>query len=349
MKTTFATHPKSKFWSTKNEGTPEDYAVNSNKKFWFDCDKCGHEFQIKLGNIIGRNSWCQYCVIPTKKLCDSNNCIICFNKSFASHFRSKNLLNNNGLSPRLIALKSHSKYLFSCECGHKFEAILSDITNNNSWCPYCSNPSKKLCEDILNCVSCQNKTFASINRSKNWSIKNIKKPITVFKSSAEVFIFDCDKCNKEFKSKLCHITDGSWCPNCRYKTEDKLFTILGGIYPLIKTQSKFDWCKNIKHLPFDFCLENEKIIIECDGEAHWKQVAKWKTPEHNKTRDLFKMKCANDNGFSIIRIVQEDVFKDKYDWLPELLENINKIVVEQRVQNIYMCKKDEYKYFDVSI
>jgi len=164
--------------------------------------------------------------------------------------------------------------------------------------------------------------------------------------SAELFIFDCDKCDNEFKSKLSHITDGSWCPNCRYKTEEKLTKILKEIYPQIKTQAKFDWCKNIKNLPFDFCLEEQKIILECDGENHWIQVSKWKTPEHNKARDLYKMKCANENGYSIIRIVQEDVFKDKYNWLQELLENIDKIISEKRVQNIYMCKKDEYKYLN---
>ena len=61
---------------------------------------------------------------------------------------------------------------------------------------------------------------------------------------------------------------------------------------------------------------------------------------------MYKMKCANENGYSMIRIVQEDVFKDKYDWLQELLENINKIVLEKKVQRIYICKKDEYKDFD---
>jgi hypothetical protein len=27
----FASHPKSKFWCSRNEGTPEDYALNSHK------------------------------------------------------------------------------------------------------------------------------------------------------------------------------------------------------------------------------------------------------------------------------------------------------------------------------
>jgi very-short-patch-repair endonuclease len=60
------------------------------------------------------------------------------------------------------------------------------------------------------------------------------------------------------------------------------------------------------------------------------------------------MKCANENGFSVIRILQEDVFKDKYDWLTELCENIEKNTNDNRVQNIYMCKNNEYKNFDIS-
>ena len=336
----FATHPKSKFWSIRNEGKPEDYALNSHQKCWFDCD-CGHLFDSCLKNINLLNRWCSYC--SNKKLC--GKCDSCFNKSLASHHRANNWSSKNTVQPKKVFKSSHKEYLFDCECGHEFIASPKTITYNNSWCPYCSNPPKKLCIDIQNCVYCKNKTFASVERSKNWSIKNKKKPIDVFKSSAEVFIFDCDKCNNEFKSKLCHITDGSWCPNCRYKTEDIVYDKLKQNYSSLQRQVKFDWCKSIKHLPFDFVLEEQKVIIECDGEQHWKQVAKWKTPEHNRKRDVYKMKCANENGYSFIRIVQEDVFKNKYGWLQKLLENIDKIVSEKVVQNIYMCKKGEYTDF----
>ena len=132
-------------------------------------------------------------------------------------------------------------------------------------------------------------------------------------------------------------------------SEEKLTKTLQQIYPTIKIQAKYDWCKNIKHLPFDFVLEEQKIIIECDGEQHWTQVAKWKTPEHNRNRDLYKIKCANENGYSVIRIVQEDVFKDKYDWLKEIQEYIVNICQQNRVQNIYMCKNNEYKDFEINV
>ena len=41
-------------------------------------------------------------------------------------------------------------------------------------------------------------------------------------------------------------------------------------------------------------------------------------------------------------------FKNKYDWLNDLCENIEFITNENRVQNIYMCKNNEYKDFDIN-
>lgn len=339
----FSEHPKSKFWSNKNEKKPNEVALNSHKKFWFDCE-CGHKFDIQLNNVNILNRWCSYCA--NKKLCsESKNCIICFDKSFASVDYSKNWSYRNIETPFEVFKNSQKKYWFECpKCEHQYQQNLSHI-KRGSTCPYCAN--RLLCDEITKCNKCYNKSFASIERSKNWSSKNKKKPIEVFKSTAEKFWFNCDKCENEFETKLCHITDGSWCPNCRYKTEDKLFKILIEKYPILKCQYKVDWCKDKKYLPFDLVIEERKIIIEIDGEQHWKQVAKWKTPEHNRVRDLYKMKCANNNGFSVIRILQEDVFKNKYDWLGELLSNIEKITNENRVQNIYMCKNNEYKDFDI--
>lgn len=58
------------------------------------------------------------------------------------------------------------------------------------------------------------------------------------------------------------------------------------------------------------------------------------------------MKCANDNNYSVIRILQEDVFNDTYDWLSQLNDNIKDIIKNKKVQNIYMCKDNEYDIFN---
>jgi very-short-patch-repair endonuclease len=186
-----------------------------------------------------------------------------------------------------------------------------------------------------------------VERSKYWSVKNTIKPIDVSKNNGNKYWFDCDVCGKDFYSKLNHVTTGSWCPHCFNKTEKMFFDKLIVFYPTLKRQFKKDWCKNVRNLIFDFVIEDLRILIEIDGPQHFIQVRNWQSPEITKKNDLYKMNCANENGFCMIRILQTDVYRDKYDWVTEIRDNIEKIKTENRVQNIYMCKKDEYKDFDI--
>lgn len=335
----FDSHPKAQYWSAKNDKLPREVALNSHKKFWFNCDKCSHEFEVSPHYINIGGSWCPYCV--NKRLCEK--CEECFNKSFASVEYCSNFSSLNNVNPKLLFKNSHKDYLFDClKCNHTFKQKISHITRGNS-CNYCAN--RKLCDNTLECKTCLDKTFYNDEKATCWSNKNIKKPHQVFKSSGEEYFFNCDKCSNEFKCRLAHITNGVWCGNCKYKTEDILLKILKENYSNIKHQYKVNWCKNKTFLPFDFVLEDKKIIIEVDGLGHFIQIAKWKSPEHNRTRDLYKMKCANNNGFSIIRILQEDILYKRYNWFPELKQNIQKICDEGKIQNIYMCKNNEYKDF----
>ena len=98
-------------------------------------------------------------------------------------------------------------------------------------------------------------------------------------------------------------------------------------------------------MAYDYCIEEYKIIIELDGKQHFEQVSNWSSPEEQFENDKYKEKCANDNGYSIIRLLQEDVFNDKYDWKTELINNIEKIKTDNIIQNIYMCKNNEYGNF----
>jgi very-short-patch-repair endonuclease len=342
IKNTFDKHTKSIFWSNQNLLKPNEVALNSHKKFWFDCE-CGHQFESSLLNINQANNWCPYCSNSPKKLCNNNECKICFNNSFASHEKSIYWSNENELKPRQIFKGADRKlFKFNCVCNHKLNMIVKNITNKNHWCSYCSH--QKLCENN-ECEMCFNNSFASIKRSLLLNDKTIN-PRMIFKSTNKKYKFDCDICNKIFETQLSDITKGIWCSFCVNKTEQILFDILKEKYSLLKRQYKVDWCKNKKHLPFDFVIEERKLIIELDGKQHFEQIGKWLSPEETRKTDLYKMKCANENEFSIIRILQKDVYKNKYDWLNELTNNIEKITDEKTVQNIYMCKNNEYKDFN---
>ena len=336
----FASNPKSIFWSKKNEKQPRECCKSSDTKYLFDCI-CGHEIEIRLSNITHLNRWCGFCSNPPSKLCDNEECKLCLDKSFASNLKCMFWSKKNNKTPREYLKNSHSKCLFVCNvCSHECLIRLDSITRDGNWCGYCGHQT--LCENN-DCKTCEANSFSSHPRSIFWSKKNVKTPRDVFKSASSKHLFDCEKCGHEFKSSLnCITTHNSWCPHCINKTETKLYERMIQFYPFIITQFKQEWCKNIRYLPFDFCIQEHKIIIELDGRQHFIQVKNWKSPEENFETDKYKEKCANENGYSIIRILQEDVFNDKYDWCKELCETTENIKNGKKVVNIYLCKKNEY-------
>ena len=214
---------------------------------------------------------------------------------------------------------------------------------NNVWCNYCSH--HKLCKDNK-CKNCFENSFASHEKFKYWNNANKLKPRDVFKNSKTKYIFDCDLCNIPFSIELNCVNYNQWCGCKKNKTETKLLLKMINNVNIIK-DFRINWCKSIKdkYLPFDFCIEENKIIIELDGAQHFRQISNWKSPEEQIKNDKYKEKCANDNNYSIIRLLQEDVFNDKYNWFDELKNNIEKIKSENIIQNIYMCKNNEYNNF----
>jgi very-short-patch-repair endonuclease len=341
----FASIDKSKYWSNKNLVTPRQVLKNSDKKYLFNCNICNHEFISIIYNITNHNTWCIYC--SHQQLCKNNNCEYCFKNSFASSDKAKYWSDKNILKPRDVFTSSSHNYLFNCYiCNHEINIKLYVVTAG-IWCYYCSN--KKLC-DKEDCNLCYNKSFASHEKSKFWNNKNKLNPREIFKHSSHKYYFNCNKCLNIFESNIHNISSGKWCPNCVNKTELKLYDNLIIYYPNLERQFKTEWCKKINYLPFDFVLLENKIIIELDGRQHFKQISNWVSPEINNINDKFKMKCANDNGFTVIRILQEDVLYDKYNWLEELKNNIEILIISNELQIIYMCKNNEYdNYIDTNL
>ena len=336
----FASHEKSKYWSYKNELKPRQYFKCSSKKFLFDCNNCNHEISISLANIIN-GYWCSYCA--NKDFCENKDCIICFEKSFESHPKSKYWSNKNKILPHQVGKGSDNKYLFDCDiCLHTFEMCLGNITRSDTWCQYCSK--NKLC-DANDCKICFEKSFASHPKNKYWSNKNNLSQRQVTKNSDNKYYFDCEK-KHEFYMSLGSISrENSWCPRCLNKTEQKLFEQLIKLYPTLQQQFRVEWCKNKTYLPFDFVIPEYNIIIELDGAQHFRQVSNWASHEETNRNDKYKMECANKNNFSVIRLLQEDVFYDTYNWINELDANIKKVIIDKHIQNTFMCKNNEYDIF----
>ena len=87
------------------------------------------------------------------------------------------------------------------------------------------------------------------------------------------------------------------------------------------------------------------MIIELDGAQHFRQVSTWRSAEETQFNDFYKMYNANQNKIRIIRLLQEDVLYDKYDWLTDLFDAIKKMVRNKKIQNVFLCKNNEYELY----
>jgi very-short-patch-repair endonuclease len=213
--------------------------------------------------------------------------------------------------------------------------------------PYCHINKKHGCKKCADILRGENRTFTTEQFVEKANIVHPNKynyRETNYKKQNENVIIIC-QFHGRFSQQPNNHLNGQGCPFCVNKTEIKLYEQLVSIYPTLIMQFKQDWCKNIQYLRFDFCIPESKIIIELDGRQHFEQVSNWKTPEEQFIRDKYKEQCANDNGYSVIRLLQEDVFYDTYDWVKELRDTIEQIKSWNKITNIYLSKNDEYALY----
>ena len=208
----FATHPRASCWSSQNELRAIQVTKNSNKKYKFDCEDCGHEIQLMLCNIT-KGQWCNYC--NRDGICEEEDCLFCYQKSFASHPMAESWSSKNDIIPRQILRRSDKKCWFDCvDCKHSFQSALYSITNDKH-CPFCK--SQQLC-DKEDCTICFEKSCASHEISRAWSPDNEIQPRQVFLQSNKKAKFNCLTCYHSYDTKIQHyINRNGSCPYCANK------------------------------------------------------------------------------------------------------------------------------------
>lgn len=227
-------------------------------------------------------------------------------------------------------INADTQIIIICREHGEFTQIPDFHINRKCGCPKCSNNVRL---DLLEFIYKADKIHDNKYDYSKVEYINNRKPVIII----------CKKHGEFSQIPFVHLLKHG-CPNCINKTEYKFYEKIKEIYPTIKRQYKVEWCKNKLCLPFDFAIEELKIIIELDGEQHFTQVSNWTSPETQIEKDKFKTECSNQNGFSVIRLLQDDVSKDKFDWLNEIQLSVSKIISTQKAQNIFICKNNEYSF-----
>ena len=205
--------------------------------------------------------------------------------------------------------------------------------------PYCHITKAICCRKCCGNYQYTSEEFIEKLKNKRGDTYNYNK--VEYINSKNNIIIECKK-HGDFLQQPGNHLQGAGCPLCINKTETILYEKLKLHYPSVVLQFKQEWCKNIKCLPYDLCIPEYKIIIELDGAQHFRQVSNWQTPEKQFETDKYKETCANNNNYSVIRLLQEDVLYDTYDWMSKLCESIEEIKCGGEIINIYLCQYNEY-------
>jgi very-short-patch-repair endonuclease len=196
-------------------------------------------------------------------------------------------------------INADTKITIICKEHGEFEQIPDFHLNRKCGCPKCANNVTLTTTEFID-RACKN--HGSTYDYSQVEYVNNRTHISII----------CKEHGQFTQTPTRHLA-GDGCPHCINKTEHKFLEILKTRYPTVQRQFKAEWCKQKRCLPFDFVIEEHKVIIELDGPQHFTQVANWRSPELQQQQDLFKTKCANENGYSVIRVLQTDVANDLLD------------------------------------
>ena len=153
-----------------------------------------------------------------RNLCSDEDCIECFDRSFASQPLSIYWSSDNELLPRQVFKGSNNKkYKFKCNvCHHIFYTLPLSVTKNGQGCPFCAN--KCICKDD-ECLDCLDKSLASHPVAQFWSGLNSCNPRDVMKGNQTKYKFTCPTCPHIYENDANHITSrDQGCPYCCFPT-----------------------------------------------------------------------------------------------------------------------------------
>lgn len=113
-------------------------------------------------------------------------------------------------------------------------------------------------------------------------------------------------CGNIFVTSFASYKDGTnTCYSCSCKEsvgEKRIREFLESCSINFEQEKRFDDCRDIKPLPFDFYLPNYNMIIEFDGQHHFEEIHNRTDYEKTKRHDAIKNKYCEDNNINLLRI-----------------------------------------------
>jgi hypothetical protein len=281
---------------------------------------CGSEIQMTYAELA-TNKPCPVCN-PQDKL--DYNYIFLYQDFWLNGFK---------LLEDYVNLDVQYRYLAECkECKAKYRIPVFEL---HKWdCLKCNNGS--MWSDgfglDIDCPRSDPLPTTHPELVKEWSkLNGIRQSFMYSKWSKEIIYWKCrrKRNHPDYPMPiLSRVTYGSGCPLCNITNgEDRVMRYLDKHKIRYKTQYRYNDCKNINPLSFDFAIyKNRKIIllIEYQGEQHYRPVDLFgglKSFEEQQRKDEIKRNYCKQNNIPLLEIPYWD------------FDNINKILEKELIKN----------------
>ena len=255
-----------------------------------------------------------------RTIVESGKCPICNGKRRTRTLEQVQEL----ISPNIEILSGYENVTsrVRCRCkidNHEWEGIVYNLINGHG-CPKCRS--------IL--IS---QTFRRDKLDFDAKLAELTSDIVCvgeFTVTHDNALFQCLKCNREFRSTPHNVLQGSRCPYCTVsKGEVAVQNCLDENYIPYETQKKFDDLIGIggRKLSYDFYLPMQNTLVEFQGRGHYEPVAfanrQGESAEEQfakqQEHDRRKREYAKLNGYNLLEISYKQM-ADIPKIIKELLE-----------------------------
>ncbi len=190
----------------KNILKPYEVSGGTNKKYWWKCSKCGHEWECVVASRTKRGSECPICRKAEKKYPIKKNSFAVLHSELLAEWDYE----KNDRNPFTVAEMSNKVFWWKCKkCGYGWKSNLSHRVGRKGGCPLCAH------QVLVKGINDLETQFPEIAKEWNYE-KNILKPYEVSGGTNKKYWWKCSKCGHEWECIVASRTKrGSECPICR--------------------------------------------------------------------------------------------------------------------------------------
>jgi thiol-disulfide isomerase/thioredoxin len=257
-----------------------EYYINKRENMEWECKK-GHRWFSTLGSIKYDKVWCTICWHGKSR------------PSPITIDQLKEIVEKKG--GKLIATEyknPSTKLTVICSKNHIWETTSMGLKNGN-WCFECCVDSK----------------FLTIEEVQETATKRKGRLISaIYEKANKKVIWEC-KNKHQWSATTSSVRNGSWCPYCRYKSEQLCREILEKIYndSFPKIRPKFLKTEKGGYLELDGYNKELDLAFEYQGIQH-EEVVPFFHPHGEKDllaiqeRDKIKREKCSQNGICLLEI-----------------------------------------------